>query len=626
MIVRAWPRALSKPPREHPHFNQWALAQLCLYKPHRSIHELCIPSVTSVFDAHVTDNGFPNINSLVPSTVADNDSVENELPHEIDLLKPGPLETNLQQNDYHELMNISRVNYNFSALLGACELDLIHIWPSSWHGIPFDALVAWIVDAQKDYIHPPIVVEPLHTDSFSPMQHLVFDIVNKHCFSPSQHEQLLMIVIGTAGTGKLFLINSFRSLFAERGCTNQVKITAPTGIAATNISSSMVHSLLSLLSTTLSSQRLVTLQTLMRDVRLLIIDEFSFLGAAIFDTLDRHLRLIYPLSTCPFGGLNILLCSHPAQLPPVCAQPMNAHCGPTAHLAAWFHLFDTVVELDQPFRQIGNDSTQSHFRSLLQHVANCEATEDDWNWLQSCQSCCLSADNNVLFDDGMYIVGTNTIREKINYEKLAAFAPIMKIEHCDDSVHFNDQILDGEHVPDKELKLFAIGARVILTTNLWTETGLVNGAYGVVESILKPVTNSNTRVLMVNLLNYHGLTLFPSTPTVVPITQIRSKHFSGLPLSLSWAIMIHKSQGVSMDCVTIDLGQSEFAAGITFVALSQVRQFDGLCIITFDFDRYRRIKTGVNVLARHEEFRCLCMLAAATISCVTVRQLAIIFL
>ena len=48
----------------------------------------------------------------------------------------------------------------------------------------------------------------------------------------------------------------------------------PTGIAAANISGSTVHSLLSLLSSTLSSQRLVGLQNLMRDVRLLIIDDF----------------------------------------------------------------------------------------------------------------------------------------------------------------------------------------------------------------------------------------------------------------------------------------------------------------------------------------------------------------
>lgn len=91
-----------------------------------------------------------------------------------------------------------------------------------------------------------------------------------------------MIVIGTAGTGKSFLINSIRSHFADLGCTEQVKITAPTGIqVAANIYGSTVYSQLSLLNMTLSSQWLVSLQNLMRDIRLLIIDEFSFLSAPV---------------------------------------------------------------------------------------------------------------------------------------------------------------------------------------------------------------------------------------------------------------------------------------------------------------------------------------------------------
>jgi hypothetical protein len=114
----------------------------------------------------------------------------------------------------------------------------------------------------------------------------------------------------------------------------------------------------------LTGQRLLSLQLLMEHARLLIIDEYSFLSIAVIDTLDRHLRCIYPRSSRPFGGLHVMLCGDPAQLPPVLAQPLYAHHGPTGHVAGRFHLFKTVVELDVPFRQLGSDGTQVHFRMI----------------------------------------------------------------------------------------------------------------------------------------------------------------------------------------------------------------------------------------------------------------------
>lgn len=613
--MRPWPRFSSAPARQHPRFDQWALAQLRLYKPHRSIHELSNPSILSVFDAYVASGGFPNLRSQerAPADVIDSDDVEP--PRELNLLEPAPSDTDIRQDDYHELMNIGRRQHTCLPLLGMRELDIIHRWPVSWHGFSFARLVSWIVDVQKNTILPPLPVQPLDVHALSPMQRVAFDIVRDHSFGPSQHEQLLMIIIGTAGTGKSFLINTIRSLFADHDCTTELKVTAPTGIAAANISGSTVYSLLALLNTTLTSQKLVALQKNMHDVRLLIIDEYSFLSAAVFDALDRHLRLIFPLSRLPFGGLSIVLCGDPAQLPPVRARPVYAHQGASAHLAARFHLFNVVVELDRAFRQVGRDNTQCRFRDVLKHIANSDATEDDWNWLQTRRACCLNDLENKTFDNGKYIVANNNIRSKINHDKLSGFSPIMNIEHCADGVRLiNDRVLDGEHMDDENSAVFAVGADVILLANLWTETGLVNGAYGTVDAILKPTDNSKTRVLMVNFPNYHGPSLSSLAPTVVPITQIRSPRFTGLPLSLSWAITIHKSQGMSMDRVTVDLGETEFAAGMTFVALSRAKRFDGLRVVGFDFNRYRGIQTGTNVQARRDEFGRLRALAAATLA------------
>ncbi len=48
-----------------------------------------------------------------------------------------------------------------------------------------------------------------------------------------------------------------------------------------------------------------------------------------------------------------------------------------------------------------------------------------------------------------------------------------------------------------------------------------------------------------------------------------------IPLRLAWAITVHKSQGMSLDEVVVDLGQA-FDFGMGYVALSRVRTLEGM--------------------------------------------------
>ena len=49
-----------------------------------------------------------------------------------------------------------------------------------------------------------------------------------------------------------------------------------------------------------------------------------------------------------------------------------------------------------------------------------------------------------------------------------------------------------------------------------------------------------------------------------------------LPLTLAWAITIHKSQGLTLENAVIDLGPKDFSSGLSFVAISQVKKLKGL--------------------------------------------------
>jgi hypothetical protein len=50
---------------------------------------------------------------------------------------------------------------------------------------------------------------------------------------------------------------------------------------------------------------------------------------------------------------------------------------------------------------------------------------------------------------------------------------------------------------------------------------------------------------------------------------------------------IHKIQGSTLDCAAIDIGQTVFEYGQTYVALSRVRSLDGLYLLNFNASKIR---------------------------------------
>ena len=112
---------------------------------------------------------------------------------------------------------------------------------------------------------------------------------------------------------------------------------------------------------------------------------------------------------------------------------------------------------------------------------------------------------------------------------------------------------------------------------------------------------------MVDFDHYFGPTLHDNT---VPITPVRRTWSASgvqcsrlqLPLKLAWAVTIHKSQGLTLDKVVIDIGKKEFSAGLTYVACSRVRRLSDLLFVPpFSYQRLAALSSHSRLQERQDE-------------------------
>ena len=112
----------------------------------------------------------------------------------------------------------------------------------------------------------------------------------------------------------------------------------------------------------------------------------------------------------------------------------------------------------------------------------------------------------------------------------------------------------------------AKGARVMLSSNLWVDIGVVNGAMGTIQAICyKDGQAPPSLPVAVNVLldHYSGPTLSDSTVPITPLRRFWSLSGSScsclqLPLKLAWAVTIHKSQGLTLDGTVVNVGKKCF--------------------------------------------------------------------
>lgn len=381
----------------------------------------------------------------------------------------------------------------------------------------------------------------------------------------------VQFVTGKAGTGKSTLI--YWLMQEIEGCA----VIAPTAVAAINIGGETIHSFFGLPPEHLDPdedyhpnqrRRLV-----IENLKLLIIDEVSMLLPNVLDVISNTLKSMRH-NHLPFGGVPVLLVGDLFQLPPVVASQEEAIYFSHRYRSHYFFSADVFravivqpVDLTRVWRQ-----SDPEFIEALNRIRVGVGYRDALALLN--RRCFRDRQGEL---EGVYLVPTNHAARTINSRELDCL-------HCEAKLY--EAMVTG-NVPVNKWRLPApdrldlkIGAKVMFLKNhrpQWIN-GDIGTVVGMDDDHIRVRRDGTDNVLIVGRERWQKLKYIYDYATQ-KIERVVVGTFEQLPVTLGWAITIHKSQGLTLDKVILDLGSGAFAEGQTYVALSRARSIDGICLV-----------------------------------------------
>ena len=384
-----------------------------------------------------------------------------------------------------------------------------------------------------------------------------------------------IFITGPGGVGKSFYINKLKEEYKD-----EIVLTSTTGVSSYNLKGSTIHSftgigifkhgdkLESVIKKLKKYKTYEAVKTRVRKYSIIVIDEVSMLGKAFLELINEILKVLRGNDNL-FGGLQVIFTGDFLQLPPI-----NDEFCFTSNI--WKELKLRTIYLTKMYRV--NDPL---YTSILERARLGKTTKEDNQEL--CKR--LFAYKKYLKDmeeqdekNSLNIRPTFLYSKKINVEdknmeelyKNPNELLIFKAQYTD--IHKTCKT-DFDKLNDNlNLK---IGAQVMLNVNLDIDIGLVNGSRGVVTSY-----NSETGELKVKMLNNTEYTFNKHEYVCEEDDKVMYKMHQ-YPFILAYALSIHKVQGCTLDCAVIDLGFSIFEENMAYVALSRVRNLEGLYLQNF---------------------------------------------
>lgn len=390
-----------------------------------------------------------------------------------------------------------------------------------------------------------------------------------------------LFITGLAGTGKSVIIKYF---VEKNYLFKNIGVTSTTGVSALVIGGNTLYSFLGIGLGTESEDILIKRIYNSKKIRnrwekldILIIDEISMLSPQLFDKLESIARKIRSKNILldqlenPFGGIQLILTGDFLQLPVV---NNDNFCFESK---SWSKCIDNIVYLTEIVRQ--NDIT---FQNILNEIRLGKVSEKTKKILN--QRIKIPLINN----DGIKptkIFTTNIAVDQLNNQELYKLdGDIFEYDMTFDFFDINLTSLEKNRLIEKYSKntiapstlQLCKGAQVMLVFNLDVENGLVNGSRGVVVDFCEDSP-------IVKFINGSELLIENNSWDIKEADQLIMR-INQLPLKLAWAFTIHKSQAITLDYAEIDLGNM-FTYGQAYVALSRVKNINGLSLININYDK-----------------------------------------
>lgn len=399
----------------------------------------------------------------------------------------------------------------------------------------------------------PAVTEPIQvTEEYEEIKRLIDD----------NHK--VIFVTGGAGTGKSTFIRWIEGLYSGK-----VAIVAPTGIAALTVSGTTIHRMFKFPPAYIvDSDISVDPKSVIPKIDILIVDEISMVNANMLDAIDKFCKL-HRKNKKPFGGLTVIMVGDLFQLPPIVTnvtEPLfkREYRSPKFFAAHAFKNSEPAgVELSSPFRQ--KDEL------LIRLLKNFREGLDLQNSVREFNANCKVTSEAPI--GAVHLAPRNKDVEAINHREL--------IKLPEPEVIFT-AVLHGKfsekQLPAPDKITLRVGAQVVMLCN---SKEWVNGNIGI-------VTELNSEKVVVQLIqsgkkieakphewkNYDYI--FNEKSEKVERREIGK--FIQLPVALAWAMTIHKSQGLTLDKVHLDLGGGAFETGQTYVGLSRSRALKAMSL------------------------------------------------